>query len=157
MRAQEGVQVIAHNTLAASDYGLLDEKTFTPRPNYWAAVLWRRLMGPIVLSPGPQPENNLYIYAHCMRDRPGGVTVLAINAGTTPQELEVSIPGERYTLTAEELESTAVQLNGHALQARSDGGLPPLTGMPIRAGRLRLAPASITFVAFPKAGNSGCQ
>jgi len=25
-----------HNTLAASDYGLLDEKTLMPRPNYWA-------------------------------------------------------------------------------------------------------------------------
>jgi len=36
--AQQGVQMIAHNTLAASDYGLLDGKTFAPRPNYWAAA-----------------------------------------------------------------------------------------------------------------------
>ena len=155
--AQQGVQVIAHNTLAASDYGLLDENTFAPRPNYWAAVLWRRLMGPVVLDPGLEPDNDLYIYAHCMRDRPGGVAMLAINAGSTLQELEVSIPGERYTLTAEELESTAVQLNGHDLEAGGDGALPPLTGMQIRAGRLRLAPASITFVAFPEADNRGCQ
>ncbi len=33
--ARAGVQVVMHNTLAASDYGLLDEKTFRPRPNYW--------------------------------------------------------------------------------------------------------------------------
>jgi hypothetical protein len=32
--AEAGVQVVMHNTLAASDYGLLDEKTFRPRPNY---------------------------------------------------------------------------------------------------------------------------
>jgi hypothetical protein len=25
--------------LAASDYGLLDETSFAPRPNYWAALL----------------------------------------------------------------------------------------------------------------------
>lgn len=81
--AQQGVQMIAHNTLAASDYGLLDEKTFMPRPNYWGAVLWRRLMGNIVLKPGPVREDDLYLYAHCMRDRSGGVTVLAINAGPT--------------------------------------------------------------------------
>src|SRR5207237_9558556 len=41
---QRGVKVIMHNTLAASDYGLLDEQTFEPRPNYWAALLWRKLM-----------------------------------------------------------------------------------------------------------------
>ena len=37
--AKAGVQVVMHNTLAASDYGLLDEKTLTPRPNYWGALI----------------------------------------------------------------------------------------------------------------------
>ena len=32
--ARRGVKVITHNTLAASDYGLLDPNTFEPRPNY---------------------------------------------------------------------------------------------------------------------------
>ena len=50
--AKAGVQVVLHNTLAASDYGLLDEGTFVPRPNYWGALLWRRLMGRTVLDPG---------------------------------------------------------------------------------------------------------
>lgn len=151
------VQMIAHNTLAASDYALLDEKTFTPRPNYWAAVLWRRLMGRTVLSPGPERADDLYIYAHCMPNRPGGVTVLAINAGKTPQDLDIPVAGERYTLTAKELERTAAQLNGRELRAHDDGALPPLNGVPIRAGGMTLAPASITFVAFPKAGNRACQ
>jgi heparanase len=155
--AQKGVQVIAHNTLAASDYGLLDEKTFAPRPNYWASVLWRRLMGPVVLTPGPAPDNDLYVYAHCMRDRRGGVTVLAINAGAKPQEVEAPLSGKRYTLTAKQVEGTAVQLNGRELQAASDGALPPLEATSVRAGRLSLTPASITFLAFPDAGNKACQ
>ena len=50
--AKAGVQMVAHNTLAASDYGLLDEKTLRPRPSYWAALLWRRLMGTTVLDAG---------------------------------------------------------------------------------------------------------
>ena len=33
-----------HNTLAASDYALIDQDTMQPRPNYWAAVLWQRTM-----------------------------------------------------------------------------------------------------------------
>ena len=40
-----------HNTLAASDYALLDDHTYAPRPNYWAALLWRRLMGTTVQIP----------------------------------------------------------------------------------------------------------
>src|ERR1700759_1159150 len=46
--SRQGVQAVMHNTLDASDYGLLDEDTLAPRPNYWAALLWRRLMGTTV-------------------------------------------------------------------------------------------------------------
>ena len=31
--ARQEVDVVFHNTLAASDYGLLDENTFEPKPN----------------------------------------------------------------------------------------------------------------------------
>ena len=81
--AQRGVKVIMHNTLASSDYGLLDENTFAPRPNYWAALLWRRLMGTTVLDPQISPTPNLYVYAHCLRNHPGGVALLVINADAT--------------------------------------------------------------------------
>jgi hypothetical protein len=63
--AKAGVQVVMHNTLAASDYGLLDETTLTPRPNYWGALLWRRLMGTTVLESGAPIEQGLHVYAHC--------------------------------------------------------------------------------------------
>jgi hypothetical protein len=155
--AQQGVEVIAHNTLAASDYGLLDEKTFDPRPNYWAALLWRRLMGRGALKPAAVAENDLYLYAHCMPDRRGGVTVLAINAGATPRELQVPVAGERYTLTAKELDSRTVELNGGELRAGADGSLPRIDGVAFRAGRLQLPATSITFAAFPDAGNKACQ
>jgi len=38
--ARQEVAVVIHNTLVASDYGLLDEDTFEPKPNYWRALLW---------------------------------------------------------------------------------------------------------------------
>ena len=39
--AKRGVSALFHNTLASSEYGLLDQNTFAPRPNYWAViVLW---------------------------------------------------------------------------------------------------------------------
>lgn len=61
--ARRGVDVIFHNTLASSEYGLLDQTTFLPRPNYWAGLLWRRLMGTTVLDAGPSREG-LHPYAH---------------------------------------------------------------------------------------------
>ncbi len=74
--AQRGVRTIMYNTLASSDYGLLDEETFDPRPNYWAALLWKRLMGTRSLEPGIGPAKNLRVYAQCMRNerrsRPAG-------------------------------------------------------------------------------------
>ena len=69
--ARHGVQTIMHNTLAVSDYGLLDRTTMTPRPNYWAALLWRRLMGTTVLDSGVPVHEGLHLYAQCTPGRQG--------------------------------------------------------------------------------------
>ena len=155
--AQRGVQLRAHNTLSASDYGLLDETTYEPRPNYWAAVLWQRLMGTGVLNPGTQSANDLYTYAHCQANRPGGVTVLAINAGATEQDVQISQQAERYTLSATQPDSAVIQLNGQTLQAGRDGSLPKMAGVSVKRGALKLPPTSITFLVFSQAKNNACQ
>ena len=109
--------MIAHNTLSASDHGLLDESTLAPRPNYWAAWLWSKLMRTSVLKPGPSPAQSLHLYAQCLKDVPGGVTLLAINADPTgSQNLTSRAASERYTMTAAKLEDTRVELNGKELQ-----------------------------------------
>jgi heparanase 1 len=157
--AQKGVQVVMRNTLDASDYGLLAEGTFEPRPDYWAALLWKRLMGPVVLDPHPSAEDSaLRIYAQCMNGRRGGITVLVMNTDTT-KEHTLAIPAfaSRYTLTADSLSSGTALLNGHALHAGADGSLPQIAGEPVQAGTFRLAPASITFLAFAADGNKSCQ
>src|SRR6476469_2101821 len=50
--ARQGVEVVAHNTLVASDYGLLDDVTLAPKPNYWGALMWRTLMDTRMLDSG---------------------------------------------------------------------------------------------------------
>ncbi len=156
--AMRGVQVHMHNTLAASDYGLLDQKTFEPRPNYWAAVLWRRLMGTTVLDPGPSPAVSLHLFAQCLRSKPGGVTLLAINADRgASQTLAVPTVAETYTLTAQDLLSSKVELNGNELKLGAGDALPQMNGKAAHAGQITLAPASITFIAFPRAQNASCQ
>jgi heparanase len=156
--AQRGVKVIMHNTLASSDYGLLDENTFAPRPNYWAALLWRRLMGTTALDPQIASTPNLYDYAHCLRNHSGGVALLVINADAQQVHEVTLVPeAERYTLTAKQLQDKEVQLNGKTLQLNSDGDVPEFVGQPTPSGRISFAPASITFLAIPNASNSSCR
>ena len=151
--ARQDVQVVAHNTLVASDYGLLDEKTLAPKPNYWGALLWRKLMGTTVLDPGPSPEG-LHLYAHSLRNHPGGVALLVINTSRTQeQSIDLPMPAERYTLTAPRLQDKEVQLNGRELQLQANDELPKLEGTRIPSGRVEFAPTTITFLAVPDAGN----
>ena len=156
--AQRNVQVIMHNTLAASDYGLIDEKTLTPRPSYWAALLWHNTMGTTVLDPGPPPSPTIHLYAQCTKNRPGGVTLLALNLSRTdPQTLPLPTPSTRYTLTATDLQSHTAQLNSHDLALSPTGDLPTLTGLPTAKGAVTLPSASITFLTLDNANNPACR
>ncbi|MGA2047068.1 MAG: hypothetical protein ABSG96_05220 [Terracidiphilus sp.] len=156
--AKRGVQVNMHNTLAASDYGLLDETTYAPRPNYWAAFLWHKLMATTVLDAGPSTVPGLHLFAQCLRNHPGGVALLVINTDRDKsQSLEIPINSERYTLTAQTLQDNHVQLNGVELNLRGDDALPEIKGSPTHSGTISFAPASITFLEILKAHNGSCK
>lgn len=156
--AQAGVQVVMHNTLASSDYGLLDSNTFDPRPDYWAALLWKRTMGSVVLDPGVPKDGAVRLYAHCMNGKMSGVAILALNTDTKDAHtLTIPVSAERYTLTAPDLTSTAVLLNGVELRAASDGTVPAIHGELVAQGDVHLAPASVTLLTFPAARNKSCE
>lgn len=158
--AQKGVRTVMHNTLAASDYGLLDEETLDPRPDYWAAVLWSRTMGTGVLDAQLPKDATLRVYAHCLKDtkNTGGVAMAILNTDATRERaLSLPVGGTQYTLSAPALTSKTTRLNGAELSAKPDGSLPALDGLPIKPGTMRLAPASITFVTLPTAGNASCK
>jgi len=155
--ARRGVAVVFHNTLASSEYGLLDQKSFEPRPNYWAALLWRRLMGTTVLD-ALGSEAGLHLYAHCLRGRPGGVALLALNTSRTQsRSINLSMAGDRYSLAAENLESPSVKLNGQTLHLGRNDELPALHGAAVKAGTSTLQPATITFLTFATANNQNCH
>lgn len=106
--ARRGVKVIFHNTLASSEYGLLDQKTFEPQPNCWAALLWHQFIGPVVLDAGPS-QLGLHIYAQSLPGHTGGVTLLAINnSRTQPASVDIPVEAQRNTLTAGRLEDVRI-------------------------------------------------
>jgi heparanase 1 len=156
--AKAGVQVVMHNTLAASDYGLLDERTLQPRPNYWGAWLWHRLMGATVLDAGPPSQSGLHVYAHCQRDTPGGVALLVTNTDRdAPHTLVIPTASVRYTLDAAGLLDERVRLNGRPLELSASDELPTIEGVATPANAATFAPATITFLAFAEAGNEACR
>jgi hypothetical protein len=158
--AKQQVEVVMHNTLVASDYGLLDDRTLAPKPNYWGALLWRKLMGTTVLDGGIPVASGLHVYAHCQRGTPGGVTLLVINTdreGT--RSLNLPAPSDRYTLAAvgNDLQTKHVKLNGKPLKLGAHDDLPRLVGVAARAGVVTFAPATITFLTLPNTRNGACR
>jgi hypothetical protein len=115
-------------------------------------------MGATVLDPRTSPIPNVYVYAHCLQNQRGGVTLLVINADRQRVH-EITLPSEaeRYTLTTKQLQDTTVQLNGKTLELNRDGDLPQFLGQSTRAGHISFAPTSITFLEIANADNSNCH
>jgi heparanase 1 len=156
--ARRNVKVVMHNTLAASDYSLIDEKTLTPRPDYWVALLWHNTMGTTVLDAGASPSASVHLYAQCMKDHRGGVTMLALNLNRAEKQyLSIPLRSLRYTVTANDLIGRTVQMNGRELALAANGDIPKLTGAATHKGRVFLPAASITFLTMPEANNAACK
>ncbi len=154
--AQKGVGAVMHNTLAASDYGMIDQDSGTPRPNYWAAVLWKRTMGTTVLASPPSPAPHLRLYAHCLVGRKGGVGVVAINTGESAVAVPLDGAARAWTMTAPDPDSKAVLVNGRQPGLAPDGTLSGLEAAAV-SGNLTMPGRAIAFVAVPGARNRACR
>jgi hypothetical protein len=152
--AKLGANVVFHQTLVGGNYGILDPETFSPRPNYWAALLWRRLVGSTVLDAGAG-KPGFHFYAHCSRQKKGGVTLIAVNSGTATNQLDVGRQARVFTLTAPELQSKSVLLNDKPLQLEAGDKIPTTSGSKA-SGTISLPATSITFVQIPAAKNAAC-
>lgn len=150
-----GVSVVAHNTLAASDYALIDGDSMEPRPSYWGALLWRRLMGTTILAQPASPSPEVKLYAHCLRGKRGGVGLLAINLGASTQKLSLSGPSESYLMSAADLDSRQVKING-TTPIIGDKGQFPMIKARKSSGSITLPEYSISFVAVRNIANPAC-
>ena len=141
--------VIFHNTLASSDYGFLKHGTFDPRPNYFAVLLWNRLMGKTCYAVPEQKEEGKHIYCHSRKDGKDGFVYLVINNSHT-QTTTLEIPGEAevYALTGNgKLRSRTMLLNGKELVLGENDALPELAGVKV-TGKVEVAPGGCTFIVL---------
>eukprot|EP01090_Pellita_catalonica_P023692 TRINITY_DN9893_c0_g2_i1.p1 TRINITY_DN9893_c0_g2~~TRINITY_DN9893_c0_g2_i1.p1 ORF type:complete len:272 (-),score=29.51 TRINITY_DN9893_c0_g2_i1:172-912(-) len=178
--AQRGMEVVMRQDILGSDYGLLfwnsQNNVITPAPDYWAALLWKRLMGEKVLGVGlPAHNQKTRAYAHCTssRHKPGdrvavgSVTAVFINLEEQHPEIFVINGGNadafkdriEYHLTAPSgnLSSKNVLLNGKLL-ALENGHVPALPGTSVHgaSSSVTVAPLSIAFVVFPSSAVTAC-
>lgn len=141
--------VVFHNTLASSDYGFLAREVFEPRPNYFAVLLWNRLMGSTVYDSEEPVREGAHVYVHSRKDGKEGKVYLLIN-NSLMEALTVELPvkAERYTLAGEDgnIRATVMTLNGTPLVLGEGNSLPEMKPVAQDAGTVELAPGTCTFL-----------
>ena len=141
--------VIFHNTLASSAYGFLEHGTFEPRPNYFAVLLWNRLMGKTVYDTHEQIREGAHVYCHSRKDGKEGYVYLIINNSDETTLVDIPTEAIRYTLTGNgKMRSRTMLLNGRVLTLGHNDQLPDLSGAYEPAGTIKLAPGSCTFLVL---------
>jgi hypothetical protein len=157
--SRHGLSVFVRQTLSGSDYGLIDDRTLQPNPDYWAALLWHRLMGTSILATSTRnAPARLRVYAACTRGE-RGTTLLALNLDPR-HSVRLALPRTAkriYEVTATSLLGRQALLNGRPLQTASNGAVPDLRGTPSTAGSISLPPASYAFVVERGIGPAACR
>ena len=140
--------IIFHNTLCSSDYGFLKHGTFDPRPNYFAVLLWNRLMGPIVYESGEEIREGAHVYVRSRKDGKAGFACVVINNSLT-EKTSVILPKEAqvYALSGEngQMRAPVMTLNGRRLVLGAGNELPDLTPEAVPAGIVTITPGGCTF------------
>ena len=141
--------VIFHNTLASSDYGFLKHGTFLPRPNYFAVLLWNRLMGKTCYDSGIANAEGAHVYCHSRKDGKAGCVYLVINnSWTETTTVELPKTAEIYALTgATGIRSRTMCLNGKELVLGENDEMPELNSVTVE-GTLNVAPGSCVFIVM---------
>ena len=154
--AVHGQSVVVRQALVGSDYGLLDAVTQEPRPDYFASLLHKRLMGRVVLDVRRRGEADpfLRIYAQCapkkLGKEPGAVTILAINlhqreASVLKWPTAAGLSIDSYQVDAPSLRSPVARLGGRPMKA-SAGRIALEPHRVQFTGEYSLAPASYAFL-----------
>ena len=89
-------KVVIRQNLIGADYALLNADG-TPRPDYYASLLWKKYMGQNVLKVNFDNEDSpLRFYSHCSRFGNGAV-LLALNLTNEKQDFTLKgFEGEKY-------------------------------------------------------------
>jgi heparanase 1 len=150
LAAHAGVQAVFRQTLVGGDYGLLDQNDHSPRPDYFATVLWKTRMGPVTLAKPRIEGRDRKLRAWHQGRADGSSTLLLVNLNRR-KAVQVDVRANiRGVLVLEPLDgptSRTAVLNGVPLTAET--GLKAIkaagAGTPWD-GPVKLPPLACAFV-----------
>ncbi len=141
--------IIFHNTLTASDYAFLDRNTHDPRPNFFAVKLWQDLMGTQVYDAAEPVREGAHVYVQSYKaDETKKCYLIINNSETETTTVDVPAEGTIYVLAGKDGNKRAavMTLNGRDLVLGENNELPDLSGAPVAAGTVELAPMTCTYL-----------
>ncbi len=152
--ALSGHEVMVRQSLVGGDYGLVDDRTLKPRPDFWLSWLWVRLMGRDIYR-CYHSDKHLRVYCH-RHPQTGGRTLMIINL--RPRGVHIQVDGQAqpdtiYTLTAKRLTSRKVRVNGK--RPKFNKGRVSLEDFPQRDHTDRVPGYSINFWCFDTSFTQG--
>ena len=130
-----------------------------PHPDYWVALLWKRLVGTRVLAASLQAAapllERLDAHVWCAAGASGSLVVsyFSMADASTPLALPPHVPATprvEYVLTSTALDSNDAYLNGVLLTAGDDGSVPAMGGkaIPVGGAAISLPPWSYGFIVL---------
>ncbi|XP_071116314.1 heparanase-like [Haliotis cracherodii] len=166
--ARMGLEAVLRQDFYAASYGLIDNDTFEPLPDYWLTVLYKRLVGGAVFSVEATVDNStIRAYAHCTKTSisygymPGGVTMYFLL--TTDNNTSITFPQfpgqpvDVFWLTpVDGLTSMKVALNNKQLDLVNNS-LPELKPYRTEENTITFPGKSFGFLVFPEANVASCS
>jgi hypothetical protein len=143
-----------------------------PMPDYWTALLWKRLMGQRVLRATVLQSGTLNVmaFAHCSAISAGGVSMLLINTdhniGANVTLVDAELQGLREEYVLSKVGQHGIALNGKVLAVTGKWGswkMPSLEGRQSNPSNneaaisIGITADSYLFLEFPGAAVSACQ
>ncbi|KAJ1524818.1 hypothetical protein ONE63_009688 [Megalurothrips usitatus] len=157
MAASNNISVVVRQSFIGGNYGLLDEKTLEPNPDFWVSYVFKKLVGQVVLNITRSDKNPLVrLYAHCSKKsipELNAVVVYGMNLGSTQYEtyfrmknMNYSSEFQQYILTPMDgqLGSSGIRLNGRVLKMYPPS-LPNLAPVLSLNDLMQFPPQSIAF------------
>lgn len=151
--SHSGHKTFCRQTFIGGNYELIDKATLEPNPDYYVALLYKKLMGSKVYGAVTEYGDNLRTWKSSSSHHD---TFLYLNYnGESSYLVNATIPGSRtrpireeYHLTAESLHSRKVYVNGK--RPRSPKDAMQSVKFVNASSSLRIPPYSIVFVRYSK-------
>lgn len=167
--AGKGISAIARQTLCRTqsdssfNYALIN--VTQPRPSYYPAVFFKRLMAATVLPVNMTPGSlRIRPYAFCSKRFSGGVVLLIVNIHDR-EKVQVQLGSElgdlqtAFVFSAEALDSDFLSVNGKVIVVNPDGSFPNLSDFAqtlATSTPLVIPSAAYAFIELPNASHPSC-